>query len=585
VPRAPVRSDPAIGTVIGGCRIDAVLGHGGMGVVYRAEQLALGRRVALKVLSGALSHDPGFRARFRQEARLAASLDHRNVVPIYEAGEDDGRLYLVMRYVDGIDLRSLLQREGALPPRRAAAILAQVAAALDAAHAKGLVHRDVKPANVMVCTDADGDRVFLSDFGLTKPVDATSGLTRTGEWIGTPDYAAPEQIEGRRVDARSDVYALGCVLFEALTGTAPFPRDVPMAKLWAHVNAPPPRVTERDRSIPRAFDAIVARALAKNPADRYASAGGLGRAAVAAAEDRPVHDEDHSVATGEASPLPPTEPLASVPPLPPAPLPTRRTRPPSARPAPARAPARTRVTTVAPQSRPAPLRPRRTPAGLAALAALLVAAGVVAAVLLSSGGSDPGLAGSAPERRAAAETTRTRHARSTPAAAATTPATATTSSGSTIAPAPAPAASPPASAPRAASSGYVAYARQGYAIERPAGWVTEKDAIPENDLPRYRSQWSDADCGCSLIVDYIPGYGETAMQNAAEVPGGTIASASVDGFDDVARRTALAGSSYEATYFIAVGSDNYAVKASAPSADQAEEIANHVAASLVPAGQ
>src|SRR5215213_9350473 len=376
-----MRPDPAIGSVIGGCRSDAVLGHGGMGVVYRAEQLALGRRVALKVLSAALSHDANFRARFQQEARLAASLDHPNVVPIYEAGEDGDHLYLVMRYVDGIDLRSLLQREGALPPRRAAGIVAQVAAALDAAHAKGLVHRDVKPANVMVCTDAGGDRVYLSDFGLTKPVDATSGLTRTGEWIGTPDYAAPEQIEGRRVDARTDVYALGCALFEALSGAAPFPRDVPMAKLWAHVNAPPPSLAATDRSVPPAFDAVVRRALAKDPAKRYASAGGLGRAAVAAAEDRSVPEEDHSVATGEAAALPATEPLAPAPPLPPA-VSRRPTRPSARRPAP-------RVTTAAPQRVPQPRRSRRSPAGLAALAALLVAAGVLAAVLLSSGGSDP----------------------------------------------------------------------------------------------------------------------------------------------------------------------------------------------------
>ncbi|HKG39239.1 MAG TPA: serine/threonine-protein kinase [Conexibacter sp.] len=575
-----MRPDPALGSIVGGCRIDAVIGHGGMGVVYRAEQLALGRRVALKVLSAALSHDASFRARFQQEARLAASLDHPNVVPIYEAGEDGDHLYLVMRYVDGIDLRSLLQRDGALPPPRAARIVAQVAAALDAAHAKGLVHRDVKPANVMVCTDAGGDRVYLSDFGLTKPVDATTGLTRTGEWIGTPDYAAPEQIEGRRVDARTDVYALGCALFEALTGTAPFPRDVPMAKLWAHVNAPPPSLAAIDRSIPRAFDEVVRRALAKDPAERYASAGGLGRAAVAAAEDRPVPEEDRSVATGEAAALPATERLAPAPPLPPAAVSRRTARPPARRPA----PARTRVTTAAPQRVPQPQRSRRSPAGLAALAALLVAAGVLVALLLSSGGSEPlRSAGTSSERRAAAAP-RTDAVRSRPRRTGTTtsssspaapPAGASTATGAAADDEPSP---PPA-------SGYVAYAGQGFALEHPAGWTTEKDVLQENDIPRYRSQWSDAECGCQLIVDYIPGYGETAAQNAAEVPGGTVAPASLGGFDDVARRTALAGSLHEATYFIAVGSDNYAVKASAPSASEAEEIAGHVAASLDPAGE
>jgi Protein kinase domain len=603
VARAPNRTvsrDPAVGTVLGGCRIDAVLGRGGMAVVYRAEQLALGRRVALKVLSGALSHDPSFRARFQQEARLAASLDHRNVVPVYEAGEDRGHLYLVMRHIDGTDLRSLLQRAGALPPPRAARIVQQVAAALDAAHAKGLVHRDVKPANVMVCTESGGeDQVYLSDFGLTKPVDATVGLTRTGEWIGTPDYAAPEQIEGRRVDARTDVYGLGCVLFEALTGAGPYPRDTPMAKLWAHVNAPPPSVTATDRTVPPAFDAIVARALAKDPADRYASAGGLGRAAVAAAEGRPVAgEEDRSVATGKASPLPVTQPLAPAPRRAAVVPPTPRGRP-AVTPAAARAAARPRATTVGGPQSPA-AAPRgsrsRTPAALAALAALLVAGGLLAAVLLSSGGSDPRRAGSVPEQRSTAE----QQARGDGGGGARTAA------GSAAAPAddaadgqPAGTATAPsdgsgdgASAGSGASaagpgapSGYVAYApAPGYRLERPAGWVVQKDAVTENDLPRYRSQWVDDACGCELIVDFIPGYGRTAQANAEEVPGGTVAPATLGTFDDVARRTALAGSRHEATYFVAVGEDNYAVKASAPSPATAEAIASRVAGSLSPAG-
>jgi len=589
VSRPSTTRDPAIGSVIGGCRVEAVLGHGGMGVVYRAEQLALGRRVALKVLSSALSHDAAFRARFQQEARLAASLEHRNVVPVYEAGEDAGHLYLVMRYVDGIDLRSVLAREGALPPQRAAGIVAQVAAALDAAHEKGLVHRDVKPANVMVCTEADGDRVYLSDFGLTKPIDATAGLTRTGEWIGTPDFAAPEQIEGRRVDARTDVYALGCVLFEALTGSAPYPRDAPMAKLWAHVNAPPPAPTERDRTIPAAFDAVIARALAKDPGERFASAGGLGRAALAAAAGRLPRQEDRSVATGEAAALPATERLRPTAPRQRA-IPARPVRPSGRGPTPASA-GRTRVSTAGPPPRTTAGRSPRRPAALAALAALLVAAGVLAAVLLSSGGSpDGGGTGATHHRRDAAA--RTQAARSTAAtsrsdaarsgAAASSGGTSsdaapseTTSSGTTAG----------SDAGPGAPDGYAPYEAMGYALERPAGWTTEKDANRENDVPRYRSQWSDASCGCQLIVDYIPGYGESALQNASEVPGGQIAPASVGTFDDVAHRTAQAGQTYEATYFMAVGDDNYAVKASAPSADVAEAIAVRVAGSLVPAGE
>jgi hypothetical protein len=250
------------------------------------------------------------------------------------------------------------------------------------------------------------------------------------------------------------------------------------------------------------------------------------------------------------------------------------------------------VTTAVPPKAPQPHRSRRSPAGLAALAALLVAAGVLAAVLLSSGGSDPlRSTGTSSERRAAAAA-RTDAVRSTPRTAATAnsgslaapEAEASATTGAVADDEPSPAAASGAG-PEPAASGYVAYARQGFALERPAGWVTEKDALQENDIPRYRSQWSDAACGCQLIVDYIRGYGETASQNAAEVPGGTVAPASLGGFDDVARRTAIAGSRHEATYFIAVGSDNYAVKASAPSDAEAEEIASHVAASLDPAGE
>ncbi|HST43210.1 MAG TPA: serine/threonine-protein kinase, partial [Conexibacter sp.] len=211
--------DARIGTTVAGCRIDGTIGQGGMGIVYRAEQLALGRVVALKLLSQELAGDPEFRARFQEEARLAASLDHPHVVPIHAAGEsEDGDLYIVMRYVEGGDLRGLLREHGGrLPPQRATALIAQVGDALDAAHARGLVHRDVKPANVLV--GEGGHQAYLSDFGLSKPAAASGGLTRTGQWLGTIDYCAPEQIEGRRVDARTDVYALGCLLFHVLTGT------------------------------------------------------------------------------------------------------------------------------------------------------------------------------------------------------------------------------------------------------------------------------------------------------------------------------------------------------------------------------
>ena len=202
------------GSAFGAYRIEGVLGRGGMGVVYRATQVALDRVVALKVLAPELAGDEEFRARFQRESRLLASIDHPNVMPIFEAGELDGTLFLSMRYVQGVDLRDRLRLEQRLALPRALAIVEQVAAALDAAHSNGLVHRDVKPANILIERRADGEHVFLSDFGLTKHVgDPAGDLTKTGEWLGTVDYVAPEQVLNVPVDARADVYALGCVLY------------------------------------------------------------------------------------------------------------------------------------------------------------------------------------------------------------------------------------------------------------------------------------------------------------------------------------------------------------------------------------
>jgi len=278
-----------------------------MGVVYRATQLGLGRPVALKLLAADRAADPEFRARFQREWQMAARIDHPNIIPVYAAGEDDGTLYLVLRYVDGIDLHRLLRRDGPLPPLRAASIVAQVAAALDAAHAAGLVHRDVKPGNVLLdsgppsAAGGDGDHVYLSDFGLTRVAGgAVSDLTQTGRWIGTVDYASPEQLESRPTDARSDVYALGCVLYAALTGGPPFPRGTVPATLLAHLHDPPPKPSAA--GVPAAFDRVIARALAKAPEDRYPSAGDLGRAALAAARGEEVTESERSVAVGEAAP-------------------------------------------------------------------------------------------------------------------------------------------------------------------------------------------------------------------------------------------------------------------------------------------
>jgi serine/threonine protein kinase len=245
------------GDVFAGHRIEGVAGRGGMGVVYRATELALDRVVALKTISPELAADPAFRARFVAESKAAAGIDHPNVLPIFSAGEVDEVPFIAMRFVEGEDLRSLLRREGALPAERAAAIVAQVASALDAAHARGIVHRDVKPANVLLDR---ADHAYLTDFGLTKRLhsSASASVTRAGGWVGTLGYVAPEQIRDERIDHRADVYALGCVLHHLVAGTPPFERSSDEAMLWAHLHADPPPTGGP-------FDAIVRRALRRTP--------------------------------------------------------------------------------------------------------------------------------------------------------------------------------------------------------------------------------------------------------------------------------------------------------------------------------
>jgi serine/threonine protein kinase len=249
-----------------------------MWVVYRATELSLGRQVALKVIAGELAGGSGFRRRFATESRTAASLDHPNVIPIFGGGEHEGVPFLVMRYVEGADLRDEIKSHGALAPERVAHIVAQAASALDAAHAAGLVHRDVKPANILL---TPSDHVYLTDFGLTKNVQADEDETQTGHLVGTLNYVAPEQIRGERIDRRTDVYALGCVVFHALTGDAPFPMQEREAKMWAHLSEPPPAPSAKPE-VPAACDAVVARAMAKQPEERFESAGALAKALDAA---------------------------------------------------------------------------------------------------------------------------------------------------------------------------------------------------------------------------------------------------------------------------------------------------------------
>jgi DNA-binding NarL/FixJ family response regulator len=271
-----------VGSEFAGHRIEAVAGRGGMGVVYRATDLTLDRRVALKLIAPGLAGDDEFRARFERECRVAASLEHPHVVPVYHAGQEGERLYVTMRFIEGTDLRALLAEEGHLDPEHAVAVIAQVAGALDEAHRHGLVHRDVKPGNILIERVGGAERVFLTDFGITKQRTAGDELTRTGIAVGTADFMSPEQARGGDVDGRADVYALGCVLFRALTGEVVFDRDSDLDKLWAHVHEPPPALLEVRPELPAALGDTVGHALAKDPGARPQTAGELADEARAA---------------------------------------------------------------------------------------------------------------------------------------------------------------------------------------------------------------------------------------------------------------------------------------------------------------
>jgi YVTN family beta-propeller protein len=334
------------GDEFAGHAIEVEIGRGGMGVVYRARHLALERPRALKVIVPQLSADAKFRQRFQRESRLAASIEHPNVIPIHHAGEEEGLLYLAMRLVEGRDLRAAIGSEGRVDPAKTAQIVAGVAAALDAAHARGLVHRDVKPANVLLEEGGDPRRVFLTDFGISRVSGRGGTVTSTGEFLGSVDYVAPEQIEGETVDGRADVYSLGCVAYHALTGEPPFPRDNDLARLFAHPNAPRPRASATALELPGAVDEVMARAMAIAPEDRYETGGefsaALERALGVSSSPRPV--PGRRSAPSEA----PTRPLLSAP------------------------------------------RRRRTIVGVLAAVAAAAVAGVLIAVLGSDGGADDG---------------------------------------------------------------------------------------------------------------------------------------------------------------------------------------------------
>jgi hypothetical protein len=371
------------GSLFAGYRIERLLDRGGMGVVYMANEIDLDRTVALKIIAPEHSHDPTAVARFKSEARLAASIEHPNIVPIHRGGEHEGVLFLAMRFIPGTNLRHVIDR-GPMDMARIGRTITEIAGALDAAHARGLIHRDVKPANILVCGQGDNEHVYLTDFGLTKRLGSTAELTRAGGWVGTPDYVAPEQIQGHAVDRRADVYSLGCVLFEMLTGHVAYPKDSDMAKLWAHVTDPPPLPRTERPDLVVAFDEVVARATAKDPDDRYDTAGEMAAAvrdAVAAQEEQRHRDAAQATSDGDGAPLDATraEPPASTA------LPAA-----AAQPEPATAPSGAHPVPVAMRDEPAAAAAtsRRPPrALLIALAALVVAGGALAAVVLLGGSS------------------------------------------------------------------------------------------------------------------------------------------------------------------------------------------------------
>jgi serine/threonine protein kinase len=360
-----VNGDPLIGRELAGYRIEELIGKGGMGVVYRAEHLMLGRHDALKLLAEDLTADQAFRERFLRESRVAATIEHSNVIPIHHAGEADGLLYLAMRYVRGSDLRHLLAERRRLEPDETVSVIEQVASALDAAHERGLIHRDVKPANILLETNG---HVYLTDFGIAKHTRTRGGLTKTGSFLGTLDYAAPEQIEGKPVDGRVDVYALGCVLYQCLTGAAPYEKDSEVQLIYAHLLEPAPPITTRHPGLPAGLDAVLHKALAKSPDDRYATCGRLVadlRSALAGGTVR-LPGPGVAAPTRIAVPPRPEPPPAQPPPAAPPPAEPPRPAPPQ------------------PPARAVPVW-RRLPVLLAA-GAVIVAA-IVAVVILSGGSS------------------------------------------------------------------------------------------------------------------------------------------------------------------------------------------------------
>jgi predicted Ser/Thr protein kinase len=474
-----------VGDRLGDFRILGPIGEGGMGVVYLAHDERLGRQVALKVIAPQLAHDPEFQERFEAEARSAAAIDHPNVVSIYSAGSNEGRLFIAMRFVDGTDLRTRLREAGPLDAEAALAVIADVAAALDAAHAAGLVHRDVKPANVLLTGEPGAGTAYLTDFGLTKGLQGNSAqLTGTGQWIGTVDYVAPEQMTSGRVDARTDVYALGCVLFEMVAGSPPFSGSE-MQRMWHQVNEPVPSLSASAEAHP--LDPVIARATAKEPGDRFHSAGDLARAAQAAIEGTRPEVAEHSVATGAAAAgmataagAERTRTMRARPPLPPEePLTTPMRMPPAAPPAQHHAGVSGRMAAIVGAS-------------------VVLAAGLIAAALVVASGKDesPG--------RTVVNNVRTVSGESSSSEAGASAAATSEGAGSGE------------TEPVAEGAESFSTFRQGlYGIDIPAGWWQEENDEPVSNY--FESTWHDpADENTTILVDAQTPAPQVAPVSSAE---------------------------------------------------------------------
>ncbi|MEA2431790.1 MAG: hypothetical protein QOI19_2263, partial [Thermoleophilaceae bacterium] len=495
-------------------------------------------------------------------SQMAASLDHPNVIPVYEAGEADGTLFISMRYVEGSDLRALIRSGGPMEASRAAGLVAQAGAALDAAHARGLVHRDVKPANILVAGAPGAEHAYLTDFGLTKHVSSQSGITHTGQWVGTLDYVAPEQISGGPLDARVDVYSLGCVLFEVLTGRVPYPRDSDVAKMYAHMNDPPARVSQLAPGAGAAFDPVIDRALAKRPDERYPSTGDLGRAAEAAAQGQRYTAPERSVAAGSAALV--TRPQDALPPTVHAPQPTGAT---------SRLPAAPTQFQGAPPQQPPPPQPQwQPPPGggssskwpiVAVCATILLLGGVAialaAAGVFSSKSSNP-------------PPTPTTVIVQNPAATGAEPTTPKQT---------------PTPAPPSRPSTKRTYRSSTYAAEFPAGWTLVEDDVDKGAYTETKMQSPDG--GAAVLIDRAPG---SALDPAVEAEGVRKDTARTPGYREVAFGYITLGgragfewifdlpSGRRYDYFTNTSGGRFAVLGTGSDTRTAHKVARSVAASL-----